>query len=43
MNGVHFAPQAVYAAAIGVAMIVAGLGKHRLEWKRRPPRRRRGH
>jgi len=31
--------QAVYVAAIAVAMIVAGLGKRRLEWK--PPRKRR--
>jgi hypothetical protein len=32
--------QLAYAAAIAVAMIIAGLGKRRLEWKRRPRKRR---
>jgi hypothetical protein len=37
---VQFTTQAAYAAAIALAMIVGGLGKRRLEWKRRPPRGR---
>jgi hypothetical protein len=36
----QFTTQAVYVAAIAVAMIVAGLGKRRLEW--RPPRKKNG-
>jgi hypothetical protein len=32
--------QVVYSAAIALAMITAGLSKRRLEWKRRPPKRR---
>lgn len=36
----HFTTQSVYAAAVAVAMITAGLSKRRLEWKRRPPRRK---
>jgi hypothetical protein len=38
----QLATQTVYAAAIGVAMIVAGLGKRRLEWKQRSRKRRKG-
>jgi len=38
----QFTTQAVYVAAIALALIVAGLSKHRLEWKQRPRKRRKG-
>jgi hypothetical protein len=34
--------QAAWVAAIAFAMIAAGVAKKRLEWKRKPPRRRKG-
>ena len=34
--------QAVYAAAIAIAMVTAGLNKRRLVWKLRPRKRRKG-
>jgi hypothetical protein len=30
--------QVAWAVAVALAMITAGVGKKRLEWKRRPPR-----
>jgi len=42
MNSAQFTTQAVYAAVIALAMVSAGLSKRRLEWKKRPPRRRKG-
>jgi hypothetical protein len=42
MHSTQFTTQVVYVAAVAVAMITAGLSKRRLEWKRRPPRRRKG-
>jgi hypothetical protein len=43
MSSTQFTTQAVYAAAIAVAMVTAGLRKRRIEWKwRRPKRRKRG-
>jgi len=37
----QFTTQAVYMAAIALAMVVAGLSKRRLEWKQRPRKRKR--
>jgi hypothetical protein len=34
--------QAAYSAAIAIAMVTAGLSKRKLQWKRRPRKRRRG-
>jgi hypothetical protein len=42
MNSVPFTAQIVYAAIVALAMISAGLSKRRLEWKPRPPKRRKG-
>jgi hypothetical protein len=42
MSSVQFTTQVVYVAVIALAMISTGLSKRRLEWKRRPPRRRKG-
>jgi hypothetical protein len=36
------ATQAAWVLTVTFAMIAAGLGKKRLEWKRKPPRRRNG-
>ena len=41
MNGVQLTTQAIYVLAIAFAMIAAGVGKRRLEWRKRPRRRRR--
>jgi hypothetical protein len=40
MSSAALATQVGYSAAIALAMVVAGLGKHRLEWKRRGRKRR---
>jgi hypothetical protein len=40
MNGAQATTQIAYIAAIALAMITAGLGKRRLEWKPPKPRRR---
>jgi hypothetical protein len=42
MNAAQFTTQAAYSVAIALAMIAAGLSKRRLEWKRRPPKRKKG-
>lgn len=36
------ATQAAYWAVIAMAMVTAGLSKRRLEWKRRPRKRKKG-
>jgi hypothetical protein len=36
------ASQAAWAAAVAFAMVAAGVGKKKLEWKRKPPRGRKG-
>jgi len=38
----QFTSQIWYTAAVALAMIVAGLGKKRLEWRPRPRKRRKG-
>jgi hypothetical protein len=40
MNAAQATTQIAYAAAIALAMVTAGLGKRRLEWKPPKPRRR---
>jgi hypothetical protein len=40
MSSTQVTTQILSAAAVAVAMVTAGLSKRRLEWKRRPPRRR---
>jgi hypothetical protein len=42
MSNTQVTTQVLYVAAVAVAMVAAGLRKRRLEWKRRPPRRRKG-
>jgi len=41
MNTASATTQVAYIAAIALAMVTAGLGKHRLVWKPRPRKRRR--
>jgi hypothetical protein len=41
MNAASVTTQVAYSAAIALAMVVAGVGKRRLEWKRRPRKPRR--
>jgi hypothetical protein len=43
MNAAQATTQIAYVAAIAVAMVTAGLGKRRLEWKPPKPRRRKPH
>jgi hypothetical protein len=40
MNATQATTQIAYIAAIALAMVTAGLGKRRLEWKPPKPRRR---
>jgi hypothetical protein len=40
MNAAQATTQIAYVAAIALAMVTAGLGKRRLEWKPPKPRRR---
>jgi hypothetical protein len=43
MNAAQATTQIAYVAAIAVAMVTAGLGKRRLEWKPPKPRSRKKH
>jgi hypothetical protein len=43
MNAAQATTQIAYVAAIALAMVTAGLGKRRLEWKPPKPRRRKKH
>ena len=43
MNAAQATTQIAYVAAIALAMVTAGLGKRRLEWKPPKPRRRKTH
>ena len=43
MNAAQATTQIAYIAAIALAMVTAGLGKRRLEWKPPKPRRRTKH
>jgi len=42
MNTPQTLTQVSWALAVGFAMIAAGMSKRRLEWKRRPRKRRKG-
>ena len=41
MNAASVTTQVAYSAAIALAMVVAGVGKRQLEWRRRPRKPRR--